>query len=71
MIKKLVMDNVVKVKIDDALLENAMRLSHLSNKNELINEALRQLVAKLQRQQMLHLQGKINWEGSLDEMRAI
>lgn len=65
------MDNVVKVKIDDALLENAMRLSHLSNKNELINEALRQLVAKLQRQQMLHLQGKINWEGSLDEMRAI
>ncbi|MGB3300463.1 MAG: type II toxin-antitoxin system VapB family antitoxin [Phormidesmis sp.] len=55
--------------IDDALMEEALKLTGLATKREAVELALITLV-KLRRQQDIRkFRGKLQWEGSLDEMR--
>ena len=61
---------VVKIEVDNTLMETALQLSQLRSKKEVVDEALRQMVARLRRQQMLQLRGQVQWDGNLDEMRA-
>ena len=61
---------VVKIEVDNTLMETALQLSQLRSKIEVVDEALRQMVARLRRQQMLQLRGQVQWDGNLDEMRA-
>jgi len=60
----------VKIEVDNTLMEAALQLSQLRSKKAVVDEALRQLVARLRRQQMLQLRGQVQWDGNLDEMRA-
>jgi Arc/MetJ family transcription regulator len=58
------------VVLDDELVAEAMRLTGIKTKREVISEALRTLV-RLQRQRaILKLEGRISWEGDLGAMRT-
>ena len=55
--------------IDDDLMKEALRVTGLKTKREVVEEALRMLV-RIERQQGIRaLRGKVHWEGDLDEMR--
>ena len=55
--------------IDDEVLEAAMTLARGRTKTEIINEALRRFVRAKRRLQLLELQGQVEWEGELDDLR--
>jgi Arc/MetJ family transcription regulator len=57
------------VDIDEALLDEARRLSRLKTKKAVIHEALQVFVRQKQRRKILDLAGKVEWIGNLDEMR--
>jgi len=57
------------VVLDDKLVKEGLRLTKLKTKKDLINLALKELVARRKRKRILNLEGKIQWEGNLDEMR--
>lgn len=58
------------VNLDDELLRQAMRMTGLARKVDIVNEALRVLVAQRRLEsQFATLRGRISWEGDLDEMR--
>lgn len=59
------------IEIDDSLMEQALRLSHLGTKKEVVHQALEQFVKRLKRMKLLEMQGKVEWKGDLDEMRRI
>jgi Arc/MetJ family transcription regulator len=58
------------IDIDDGVLEQARRLTGLSTKREIVDYALRELVARQRRGDILSLRGKVLWEGDLDESRG-
>jgi Arc/MetJ family transcription regulator len=53
------------IEIDDAVLDEARRLTGLSTKRETVDLALRELVARQRRLGVLDLRGKVHWEGDL------
>ncbi|MEZ4683127.1 MAG: type II toxin-antitoxin system VapB family antitoxin [Caldilineaceae bacterium] len=55
--------------IDDELMAEAMRVTGINTKREVVEEALRVLVRTTQQKNILALRGKIQWEGNLNEMR--
>ena len=55
--------------MDDKLVEEALSLTHLKTKKELVHYAIRELVRKMKRKGLLELEGKVQWEGGLAEMR--
>ena len=55
--------------IDDELMAEAMRLTGITTKRDVVEEALRVLVRTTQQKNILALRGKIQWEGNLNEMR--
>jgi Arc/MetJ family transcription regulator len=57
------------VELDEKLLAEAMKLTRIKTKKETVNLALEELVRKMKRKKMLDLEGKVHWEGDLDEMR--
>jgi Arc/MetJ family transcription regulator len=59
------------INIDDHLIDKCRRLSSLKNKKESVDTALREFIKSLKRRRMLLMEGKVEWEGNLDEMRSI
>ena len=57
------------IEIDDEILEEARRLTGLTTKRETVDFALRELVAKQRRREVLNLRGRVHWEGVLAESR--
>lgn len=55
--------------IDDRLVHEALRLTRLKTKKELVNYALEELVRKRRRKGLLKLEGRVVWTGDLAEMR--
>ena len=55
--------------LNDELVKEGMRITKAKTKKELVNLALEELVARRKRKEILNLEGKIKWEGDLDEMR--
>ena len=54
--------------IDDQLMKEAMELSGLKTKREVVEHALRRLVRLKKQEKILELRG-IGWDGDLDKMR--
>ncbi len=52
--------------IDDKLMEQAMRLSGLSTKKEVVERALREFVERHSRKDLLELRGKILFDINYD-----
>jgi Arc/MetJ family transcription regulator len=59
------------VYIDENLIGECRELTQLKTKKEIIDSALKEFIKLCKRRKMLELEGKIEWEGSLDEMRSI
>ena len=53
------------------LVQEALDLTQLKTKREVVHLALLQLVERHKRKQLIDLRGKIHWEGDLDEMRQV
>ncbi len=58
------------VVIDDALMDNAKKISGLKTKKETIEAALKLLISQGKQAQIRALRGKLQWEGDLDAMRV-
>ena len=54
--------------IDDQLMKEAMELSGLKTKREVVEQALRTFVRLKRQEDILELRG-IGWDGDLDAMR--
>ncbi len=55
--------------IDDALIQEAMRLTGSRTKREVVDLALRRLVQLEHQRDVLALEGTLNWEGDLEVLR--
>ena len=59
------------IEIDDDLMKQALAESHARTKKEAVDMALRELIASRRRRRALDLEGKIDWQGDLDQMREL
>jgi len=58
------------IELDDMLVKEGLKVTHMRTKRELVNFALEELVKKARRKRMLKLEGKVLWEGDLRRMRT-
>ena len=58
------------IELNDRIVKEAIKLTHARTKKEVVNYALEELVKKLRRKKILELEGKVKWEGNLNEMRS-
>lgn len=57
------------INIDDKILNKAMNLTKKKTKTAVVNYALEDLVRREEAKGILHLIGKIRWNGNLNELR--
>lgn len=57
------------IEIDDDLLAEVRRLTGVKTKREAVDLAMRELVARHRRRDILDLRGKVRWEGDLEASR--
>jgi Arc/MetJ family transcription regulator len=55
--------------LDDEALARAMKLSGGKTKTEVINEALREYSRRRRVRELLKFQGRVQWQGNLDDLR--
>ena len=55
--------------IDDDLMAEAMRVTGIKTKREVVDTALRTLVRLERQRSVLELEGKIEWQGDLGALR--
>lgn len=53
------------IEIDDDVMLEAQRLTGMRTKREMVDLALRELVARHRRLGILELRGRVHWEGDL------
>jgi Arc/MetJ family transcription regulator len=56
--------------IDDNLMAEAQRLTGVSTKKQVVDEALRLLIRIYRQQEIRQLRGKLTWTGNLEELRG-
>lgn len=57
--------------LDDNLIKQGMKYTGIRTKTKLVDVALRELIRRKKRREILKLKGKLHWEGNLEEMRSI
>lgn len=57
------------IELDDVLVKEAMSLTKLRTKKEMVNFALEALIKKIKKQELASLWGSNVWEGDLNQMR--
>jgi Arc/MetJ family transcription regulator len=57
------------VELDEKLVKEGMRLFNKKTKKELVDFALREVIRREKAKGILELEGKVDWEGDLREMR--
>ena len=57
------------IDLDDRLVEEGLRVFKCKTKRALIHLALKELVKREKRKEILKLRGRLKWEGDLEEMR--
>jgi len=57
------------IELNEKLVNEAMKLTHIKTKKELVNYAIEELVHKIKRKKILDLEGKVEWTGDLSEIR--
>lgn len=56
--------------IDDALMQDALRVTGLKTKREAVEQGLRTLLRLRQQADIRQLRGKLDWQGDLNAMRT-
>jgi Arc/MetJ family transcription regulator len=64
--KKMVRTNI---ELNDKLVDEAMKLTKKKTKKELVNFALEELVRRTKRNNIIEIEGRIQWTGNLDDTR--
>lgn len=59
------------IELNDDLVKQALRISKLKTKKDVVHEALKQYVASLKKKELLSLREKDTWTGDLRQMREI
>jgi len=59
------------IELDDVLVKQAIKLSKLKTKREVIQEALKNYVASMKKRELLNMKGRVSWEGNLKDMRSL
>jgi Arc/MetJ family transcription regulator len=59
------------IELDDTLVNQAIKLSKLKTKREVVQEALKHYVAFMKKKELLNLKGRVTWEGNLKQMRSL
>ncbi len=57
------------IELDDRLVEAGLKITKCKSKKDLVNMALKELIAKKSRKELLELEGKVVWEGDLSQLR--
>ena len=57
------------IEIDDQVLAEARRITGVRTKREIVDLALRELVARRKQRDILELRGRIDWQGDLEVSR--
>ena len=57
------------IELDEKLVDEALELTHIKTKKELVNHAIRELVSRAKRRKLLELEARVDWTGNLAEMR--
>lgn len=57
------------IELDEQLVAQGLKLTRSKTKRELVDLALRELVAKKSRKKLLALAGKVGWRGNLAALR--
>ena len=57
------------IEINDTLMQDALKAGGFKTKREAVEESLRLLVRTKNQSRLKQLRGKLNWDGSLDDMR--
>ncbi len=57
------------IELDEKLVKEGMKLFHKKTKKELVDFALREVIWREKAKGILDLEGRVNWEGDLYEMR--
>ena len=55
--------------IDDALMNDALKLTGLKTKREAVEMGLKVLIKLKKQERVKQYRGKLHWEGDLEEMR--
>ncbi|MFH1736673.1 MAG: type II toxin-antitoxin system VapB family antitoxin [Actinomycetota bacterium] len=55
--------------LDEDLVKEGFRLTEARTKRELVDLALKELITRRKRKDILKWAGKVDWQGDLDEMR--
>jgi Arc/MetJ family transcription regulator len=58
------------VVIDDKLMNDVLRATGLKTKREVVELGLRTVLALRKQEEIRRFRGKLNWRGSLEEMRT-
>ena len=65
------LDMRTNIELDDTLMRQALKLSKLRTKREVVQEALKNYVSSMKRKELLQLKGRVTWEGDLKAMRSL
>jgi Arc/MetJ family transcription regulator len=57
------------IDLNEKLVDEAMKLTNKKTKKDLVNFAVEELVRKLKRKQIMEIEGKVEWQGKLEETR--
>ena len=58
------------IAIDDDLMREALAVTGLKTKRDVVEAGLRNLVRLHEQRNILELRGTVKWEGDLDDMRT-
>ncbi len=56
--------------IDDDLMDDALKITGLKTKKEAVELGLKVLIKLKKQESIKAFKGRLNWEGSLEEMRS-
>jgi Arc/MetJ family transcription regulator len=57
------------IELDEKLVKEAQKLTSIKTKKEVVDFALRELVRKARRKDLLKLEGAVKWSGDLARLR--
>jgi len=58
------------IDIDDKLVKEGLKITHLKTKKELVNFALQELIKREKRKRIMEFKGKLQFDIDLRQMRA-
>jgi Arc/MetJ family transcription regulator len=63
------MDKRTNIVLDEGLVRQGLKATGIKTRRALVHHALSELVRREKQKGWLALEGKIRWEGNLDDMR--